>query len=247
MRQACILIARHPSSRDNQSMSMSTAPRLGKRRPVFRTLESLFRRLGPIPAARVRLSPPPGMAEEHHVIEIEERENRLCELVEGVLIEKDTASFESYLAVVIGHFLMSFLDEHDLGIALGADGMLRLAPGLVRIPDFSFISWRQLPDRIFPDDAIANLYPDLAVEVISAGNTPGEMRRKLRDYFTAGTQIVWLIYPKTKSAEVYTGPRKRQKLAETDSLDGGKVLPGFELPLEKLFERAAKQGPKASR
>ena len=226
---------------------MSTAARLGKRRPVFRTLESLFRRLGPIPPARVRLTPPPGMAEEHHVIEIEEREDRLCELVDGVLIDKDMATFESLIAVEIGYLLMVFLEKHDLGIVLGAGSMLRLAPGLIRIPDVTFISWRQLPDRLFPDEAIASMYPDLAIEVISAGKTPGEMRRKLRDYFTAGTQIVWFIYPKTKSAEVYTGSRKRQKLAPTDSLDGGSVLPGLELPLEKLFARAAKQGKNAGR
>jgi Uma2 family endonuclease len=226
---------------------MSTAPRLGKRRPVYRTLESLFRRIGPIPPARVRLTPLPGMAEEHHVIEIEERENRRCELVDGVLIEKDMASFESLIAVEVIYLLRLFIETHDLGIVLGEGGMLRLAPGLVRIPDVSFISWRQLPDRIFPDDPIASLYPDLAVEVISAGNTPGEMRRKLRDYFTAGTQLVWFIYPATKSAEVYTGPRKRQKLTPADSLEGGSVLPGFELPLEKLFARATKQWPKPSR
>ena len=226
---------------------MSTASRLSKRKPVYRTLESLFRRIGPIPPARIRLTPSPGLAEEHHVIEIEERENRRCELVDGVLIEKDMASFESQLAMLIGHILLSFLETHDLGIVLGDGGMLRLAPGLVRIPDVSFIAWRQLPDRMFPADAIAGMYPDIAVEVISAGNTPGEMRRKLRDYFTAGTQIVWFIYPTTKSAEVYTGPRKRQKLTPADSLEGGSVLPGFELSLEKLFARATKQWPKHSR
>jgi Uma2 family endonuclease len=181
------------------------------------------------------------MAEEHHVLEIENREDRLCELVDGVLIEKDMASFESHLAMLIGYFLNSFLEKHDLGIILGESGMLRLALGLVRIPDVSFISWEQLPGRIFPDDAIANMYPDLAVEVISAGNSPGEMRRKLRDYFTAGTRLVWFIYPKTRSAEVYTSPRQRKKLAEADSLDGGSVLPGFELSLRTLFARAVKR------
>ena len=120
--QARILLARFPNSRDNHSMSMSTAPRLGKRRPVYRTLESLFRRLGPIPPARIRLTPPPGMAEEHHVIEIEERENRLCELVDGVLIEKDMASFESLIAVEIIFFLRLFLEKHDLGIAFRRGG-----------------------------------------------------------------------------------------------------------------------------
>lgn len=181
------------------------------------------------------------MAEEEDVLRIESQESRLCELVDGVLIEKDMASYESYVAMVLGHLLMSFLDEHDLGIVLGADGMLRLAPGLVRIPDVSFIAWDQLPGRIFPEEPIARLYPDLAVEVISAGNTAGEMRRKLRDYFTAGTRLVWLITPKTRTAEIYTSPRQRKKLTEADSLEGGTVLPGFTLPLGSLFARAAKR------
>jgi Uma2 family endonuclease len=181
------------------------------------------------------------MAEEHHVLKIAARERRLCELVDGVLIEKDMASFESYVAMLLGHFLISFLDEHDLGIVLGSDGMLRLAPGLIRIPDVSFISWRQLPERVFPDDPIASLSTDSAVEIISAGNTAGEMRRKLRDYFAAGTRLMWLISPKTQSAEVYTSPRQRKKLIEADSLDGGSVLPGFELPLRTLFARATKR------
>ena len=102
---------------------------------------------------------------------------------------------------------------------------------------------------VFPDDAIASLFPDLAVEVISAGNTPGEMRRKLKDYFAAGTQIVWFIYPKTKSAEVYTGPKKRQMLAATSTRFMAEAFcRGFELPLEKLTARGrAKQGKNASR
>jgi len=220
---------------------MATASRVTKRRPVYRTLASLFRRLGPIPPARVRLSPAPGWAEECHVLEIADRESRLCELVDGVLIEKDMASFESHVAMLIGFYINLFLTDHDLGIVLGPDGMLRLAEGLVRIPDVSFISWDQLPKRIFPDEPIASLYPNLAVEVISAGNTPGEMRRKLRDYFTAGSQLVWLVYPKTQSAEVFTSPRKPRKLTEADSLLGGDVLPGFELSLRTLFARAARK------
>ena len=181
------------------------------------------------------------MAEERHVLEIANREERLCELVDGVLIEKDMATFESMVAMLIGHLLMAYLDENDLGIVLGSDGMLKLASGLIRIPDVSFISWDQLPGRIFPADPIASLYTDLAVEVVSAGNTPGEMRRKLRDYFAAGTRLVWLIYPNSRSAEAYSGPRKRNKLTESDSLSGEKVLPGFTLPLRTLFARAARQ------
>jgi hypothetical protein len=67
-------------------MSIGSAVRIGNRKRTFRTLASLYRRLGPIPPARMRLSPPPGMAEEHHILEIAEREDRLCELVDGVLV-----------------------------------------------------------------------------------------------------------------------------------------------------------------
>jgi Uma2 family endonuclease len=222
-------------------MAQSTASSPGNRKRTYRTLESLFRRLGPIPPARVRLSPAPGTAEEHHVLEIAAKEDRLCELVDGVLIEKDMASFESQLAALIVYFLLRHLESGDLGVVLGADGMLRLAPGLIRIPDVSFISWEQIQEETFPDDPIASLYPDLAVEVISAGNSPGEMRRKLRDYFGAGTQLVWFIYPKTRTAEVYISLRQRKVLTEADSLLGGDVLPGFELSLEKLFTRAARR------
>jgi Uma2 family endonuclease len=142
---------------------------------------------------------------------------------------------------LIVYFLLRHLESGDLGVVLGADGMLRLAPGLIRIPDVSFISWEQIQEETFPDDPIASLYPDLAVEVISAGNSPGEMRRKLRDYFGAGTQLVWFIYPKTRTAEVYISLRQRKVLTEADSLLGGDVLPGFELSLEKLFTRAARR------
>ena len=51
--------------------------------------------------------------------------------------------------------------------------MLQLNPDLVRIPDFSFISWDQLPDREYPDAKVPSLYPNLAVEVLSAEQHPG--------------------------------------------------------------------------
>ena len=56
-------------------------------------------------------------------------------------------------------------------------------PGLVRLPDISFISWDQVPTRHCPPDPIAGLAPALAVEVLSKGNTKREMDRKVREYF----------------------------------------------------------------
>jgi Uma2 family endonuclease len=208
------------------------------------TIADLLEQLGDIPPRRVRLRPPPGQATEQDVIDIEAREDRLYELVDGTLVEKDMGYYESRLAMLIGHFLEDFLEKHDLGIVAGEAGMLRLAAGLVRIPDVSFVSWRRLPGRELPAEPMPDLAPDLAVEVLSAGNTPREMTRKLQEYFDAGVRLVWFVDPRSRTVTVYTSPAKSRRVTEEQTLDGGKVLPGFSLPLRTLFARAGKRRPK---
>ena len=111
------------------------------------TAADLVAHFGPIPLDRVRHDPLPGMATEADLLRINERHEALCELIDGVLVEKAVGNYESMLAVILGRFLSSFVAEHDLGVVLGADGMLRLRSGLVRLPDVSFVSWDRLPDR----------------------------------------------------------------------------------------------------
>jgi Uma2 family endonuclease len=207
----------------------------------IRTVAELLEQLGNIPPERVRMHPAPGSATEQDVLDVEARENRLCELVDGVLVEKAVGYYESRLAAVLIYFLEAYLDREGRGIVLGADGTLRIMPRLVRIPDVSFISWGKLPNRRLPAEPIPDLVPDLAVEVLSAGNTPGEMRRKLREYFSAGVLLVWLIDPRTHTAETYTAPEQMVPVGEDQSLEGGTVLPGFVLPLRQLFARAGQQ------
>ncbi len=151
---------------------------------------------------------------------------------------------ESYVALQIGRHLGNFAAEHDLGIVTGSDGTMRLMPGLVRIPDVAFVSWERLPDKTIPAEAIPDLAPDLAVEVISEGNTKGEMERKLKDYFFAGVRLVWYVDIKKRTAGAYTSPDQGVTVTEGESLDGGDVLPGFRLPLRKLFARLAPAGRK---
>jgi Uma2 family endonuclease len=105
----------------------------------------------------------------------------------------------------------------------------------VRIPDVCFISWARFPDRKLPREPIPALAPDLAIEVLSEGNTEAEMRRKLRDYFTAGVRLVWYIDPRTRSAKSYTSETECIEASESDSLSGRDVLPGFELSLKEVF------------
>jgi Uma2 family endonuclease len=200
----------------------------------LQNVAELLKRLGDIPPDRIRWQPYPGTATEKDAIAAEAAlDKRLCELIDGILVEKAVGHYESRVAAVLLHFIETYLDSHDLGICFGADAMLRIVPGRVRLPDVSFVSWNKLPDRELPAEAIADL--------VSESNTPREMENKRRDYFQGGARLVWEIDPDTHSARVYTSPNQFQEFGPDGTLDGGDVLPGFALPLQRLFARAGRQ------
>jgi Uma2 family endonuclease len=207
---------------------------LAENQPAALTIKDLAELFGGMPAWRIRSLPAPGTATEDDVVEIEEREDRLCELVDGVLVEKTVGYDESCLTIALAALIHNFVKAHKLGRVSGPDGMVRLFPGLIRIPDVAFASWGRFSEprgsRKLPD-----LVPDLAVEVLSEGNTPQEMSRKLDDYFGAGVRLVWFVDLRTRTVEVFTGRKSSKRLGEQETLTGGKVLPGFSLPLKELF------------
>ena len=209
---------------------------------AIETLADLLQYLGGIAPDRVRFRPPPGTATEEDVLAIHTREGRLYELIDGVLVEKAVGLRESYLASVLITILWSFVRPRNLGIVTGEAGTMRLAFGLVRIPDVAFISWQRLSGRRIPTEPIPALAPDLAIEILSASNTPGEMARKRQEYFAAGVQVVWQIDPNARIVEVYTTPEQSTVLRETQILAGGTALPGFVLPLHELFAELDRQG-----
>jgi Uma2 family endonuclease len=202
------------------------------------TLADFVASLGGIPLERIRVSPPFGTATEKDVIEVERQTGCPCELIDGTLVEKTMGYYESFLAIEIAYLLKKSLEGRDLGIVLGADATLKILPHQVRVPDVCFISWDRFPGRRLPAEPIPALAPDLAIEVLSASNTQGEMQRKLHDYFTAGVRLVWYIDPQTRSAKSYTAEDRCVVVDETGSLSGGDVLPAFDLSLGKLFASA---------
>src|SRR5262245_55689594 len=117
--------------------------------PRIWTLADLHKRFGPMPASRIRNHPPPGTATEQDVLDIDAHEDRFCELVDGVLVEKTMGAWEGRVASVIGYYFEDYLEENDLGVSLGEGGMLKLLPHQVRIPDVCFIPWDRIPNREF--------------------------------------------------------------------------------------------------
>jgi Uma2 family endonuclease len=208
---------------------------------AIETLADLLEYLGGIAPHRVRFHPPPGTATEEDVLAIHAREGRLYELIDGVLVEKAVGLRESYLAIALASILWGFVRAQNLGIVTGEAGTMRLVFGLVRIPDVAFISWQRLSGRI-PTEPIPTLAPDLAVEILSPSNTPGEMARKRQEYFAAGVQVVWQVDPNARTVEVYTTADQSTVFRETQTLTGGTALPGFVLPLHELFAALDRQG-----
>lgn len=206
--------------------------------PAHWTMADLQEHLGGIPANRIRLFPPPGTATEEDVLSIEAHEDRHCELVDGILVEKPMASYESMLALYLGYFLHGYLENNPLGMVLGPDGPLRILPSKMRIPDVSFILWESFPEKKRPRDKVYRVAPDLAVEILSEGNTEAEMNIKLREYFEAGVRLVWYVDPRTRSAQLYKSVDSVTTIDANGLLEGGDVLPGFQLRLGELFERA---------
>lgn len=212
--------------------------------PGPHTVADLLARLDGIPPSRVRLVPWPGTATERDVLHALDHEDRLCELIDGTLVEKAMGYEEALLAGWLLTDINLFLRANPIGIAAGADAVLKLTTGLVRIPDISFISWDRLPGRKLPKKPIPRLNIDLAVEVLSKANTKAEMDRKLREYLDAGARLVWYVEPKKRLVRVFTSEGRPTILRDGDVLDGGAVLPGFALPLTRLFDQA-RGGPGA--
>lgn len=216
------------------------------RTPVPDTIDELLTALGGIDPRRVRLNPPPGRATVADVVRLHDRHGRLFELVDGTLVEKVMGFPESNLALELAYHLRAFLAEHELGALVGADGMMQIFPNFVRMPDVAFISRDRLPGGRTPTEQVPQVVPDLAVEVLSPGNTRGEMQRKLKEYFLAGVRVVWFVHLPDRAVTVYTAPDRSVRLGEKETLDGGEVLPGFALPLARLFERIPRQVAKKS-
>jgi Uma2 family endonuclease len=213
---------------------MSTASIPVPSAPPRQTVADLLDALG-ASSSRVRISPPPGTATERDLLDHHRRENRLFELVDGTLVEKAMGYRASLLAGLILELLRVFNRSRNLGLVTGADGMVRLFPGLVRIPDVAFVSWDRIPGRCVPREPIPALVPELAVEVLSESNTPAEMDRKRRDYFKAGVKVVWEIDPDKRTAMVYTSPEQCSVLKEGDTMIGTDVLAGFAVSVGELF------------
>ncbi len=172
------------------------------------------------------------------LVELPEYQDRVLELVEGVIIDMPKPKrIHGVVTMRLALKIANFVDAHDLGEAtVGDPGFVlernNYGRDTVRGLDIAFISGERLSTP--PDDNWYELGPDLAVEVISPSNKAVDLHLKVTQLLSAGARLVWLVYPQNRTVVAHTADGA-VTLTEADTLSGGDVLPGFEIPVGDIF------------
>jgi Uma2 family endonuclease len=156
------------------------------------------------------------------------------ELIRGEVVPVTPSNLlHSWIAAVLSSRMTAFVIDQRLGGVFVNDPGFRLAPDTLRGPDVAFISAARLPARL--EAEFAEFAPDLAVEVVSPGDTAFEVEDKVRTYFDAGVRMVWIVYPNRKTVHAFRKGDQACVYTSGSALDGEDVLPGFKFPLAELF------------
>lgn len=159
------------------------------------------------------------------------------ELIEGRLVVREPPGhFHGYVAAEVLASLRNHVKKNGLGRTYAAETgfTLRKNPDTVRAPDAAFVR----KERLTPDIRKRGYFPgppDLAVEVVSPGESVREVEEKALHWVDAGTLLVIVIDPEREKASVYS-PDGVRHLQKDDSIDGGEVVPGWQLSLRELFD-----------
>ncbi|MEP7200521.1 MAG: Uma2 family endonuclease [Chloroflexota bacterium] len=160
------------------------------------------------------------------------------ELVRGEIVKMAPAGGGHGTVAGRLHMLLApHVHANKLGVTGIAEAGYTLArsPDSVRAPDVSFVAREHIPPSGVPE-GYWQIPPDLAVEVISPSERPDDVQDKVIEYLSAGTRLVWLIYPRTKTVTVYRSLRNIRVLTSNDTLSGEDVVPGFACQVSELFE-----------
>ena len=160
-----------------------------------------------------------------------ENQDKHLEYIGGEVIEVVSNSLSSQIAARVLARISIHVETNNLGYVTGADGGYRVL-GEDYMPDVAFISKSQHPKR--PRETWVSFAPDLAVEVVSPSDRDPKIAVKAVNYVNAGT-LLWYFYPEDQEVHIYEPGKPVKTLTINDTLDGGKVLPGFKVALKDIF------------
>lgn len=164
-------------------------------------------------------------------------EGERFELIGGELREVVPPGHEhSFVQAAIIGRLYGYLEDHPVGRVYGEEGVIiQNEPNTVLAPDAAFV--RQ--DRVRPASkqrGFSRQLPDIAVEIVSPSDRIHEVVEKVRLYLDAGVVEVWVVDPIRRRMMVWRGDQPVQELGPGDIFEGSEMLPGFRVPVGKLFD-----------
>lgn len=165
------------------------------------------------------------------------------ELIDGTLVEKPKMGFESgFTATRLIRLLGNFLDDKPLGVLASSDATFACVPerpSQVRKPDVAVILCN--PETFVPPRSNFTKAPELLVEVVSPTDTVYKLDQKIKEFMSAGTKLAWIVNPESRSVLIRRADGTTTEIVEPGELSGENILPGFTLPLSKLFTRVVKE------
>ncbi len=175
----------------------------------------------------------------NHATVLTPDEDVLYEVVDNQVVElAPMEAYEVWIATVLVARLATFTTQHQLGRAVQEMLFdLTAATGRKRRPDVAFVSFERWPQhRRIPRTEAWEVVPNLAVEVISRADSADYFVDKIAEYFHAGVERVWVVFPSQEQVYLYDSPTSVRILTRSDELPGDPILPNFLLPLVELFE-----------
>jgi Uma2 family endonuclease len=170
--------------------------------------------------------------------------NLRLELSEGkLIIMTPVGEDHGRRTIRLGRYVDIFAEENDLGYCTTETGYILYQDeegrDVVRAPDVAFVVKNRTQEQ--PSPKYVPFAPDLAVEFVSPNDDAEDIEKKVQEYLRGGTRMVWVLYSATRSVTVHT-PDGIYRVTADGTLDGGDVLPGFSLPLTKIFGVTDKKG-----
>ena len=190
--------------------------------------------LTPAANAAVAVSGPPLLTAEEFV---ERYPNHRVELVDGIVKELPMPKFpHGWLCALISRLLGNHVEDVRFGWVVSHDTfvLVKRDPDLVRGPDTAVYSFARLPAGPIPEDP-RDIMPELVVEVKSPSDRWKDIYVKIAEYLDAGVQVVVVLDAATQTAQICRGNSQYETLHRPDTLTVADVLPGFAVPLARLF------------
>jgi Uma2 family endonuclease len=161
-----------------------------------------------------------------------------AELVKGIVKEYPVPwPKHGFICTTIAHLLASHVIQNDLGRVASNDSWIQTGrnPDTVRGADVCFFSYERLPKGDIPEGLLP-VVPDLVVEVRSPSDRWNDIFIKVGEYLNAGVRVVIVLDPATETASIYRTDELQQIAHNGDELTIPEILPGFAVPVRRLFE-----------